>query len=97
MTGRDGRLTTVNTQYASDKRIASAPMIGTKTNGGRVIRSMPLRVAATGVGLGTSVGVGLGDGDGEVSGEGEGDGGGVGVGACRVKFAHGNGATLAQR
>jgi hypothetical protein len=74
-------------------------MIGTKTNGGRVIRSMPLRVAATGEGLVRSVGAALadGDGDGDVSGDGDGDGDGVGVAATRVKLAHGKGATLAQR
>lgn len=87
----------LNTQYASDTRIASTPMIGMKTNGGRVIRSMPLRVAATGVGLASWVGEALadGEGDGDVSGDGDGDG--VGVAATRVKLAHGNGATLAQR
>jgi hypothetical protein len=84
-------------QYPSDTRIASTPMTGTNTNGGRVMRSMPLSVVATGVGLASAVAAALGEGDGDVSGEGEGDGVGVGVAATRVKLAHGKGATLAQR
>lgn len=71
------------------------PMMGRKTKGGRVIRSMPLKVAATGVGLATSVGLGLLEGEGDVSGDGEGDGDGVGEAAWSEKSAKGLGGTLA--
>ena len=74
------------------------PMIGRITNGGFNIRSMPLRVGATGVGLDVSA-LGVAVGDGEVSGDADGDGCGVGVTAtaCSVKLAQGFGGTLAHR
>ena len=74
-------------------------MIGRKTNGGFVITSSPLRpppftVSATGEALG----VGLGEGEGLATAEGDGTAGGVGVGGpCKLKPAHGPGATLAHR
>lgn len=70
-------------------------MIGRITNGGLVMRSNVLSLAATGVGLGESVGLAVGEG--EVSGDGEGESVGLGLAAaaCSVKLAHGLGGTLA--
>jgi hypothetical protein len=76
-------------------------MIGRITNGGFMITSRPLIVAAAGLGLAVSVGPavaeGVGDSDGDGDSDGEGDGEGVGVAASSVKLAQGNGATLAHR
>ena len=69
-------------------------MIGRNTNGGFVMRSKPLSVAATGVGLASGLGLSVGDGEG--SGEGEAGVGEVAA-ACSVKLAHGLGCTLAHR
>jgi hypothetical protein len=67
------------------------------TNGGFIIRSMPLMVAATGVGLEEAVGPALGDGDVAADGDGEasGDGDGEAAAAVSVNRAQGLGGTLA--
>ncbi len=84
-------------QYARAITMPSPAMIGRITNGGLVMRSKVLSLAAPGVGLGESVGLAVGDG--EVSGDADGDTVGVGLAAaaCRVKLAQGLGGTLAHR
>ncbi len=72
-------------------------MMGRITNGGFIIRSRPLSVAAAGVGLAVSEGLAVGEG--LTSGEADGEAWGVGVAvtACSVKLAQGFGGTLAHR
>ena len=72
-------------------------MIGRKTNGGRVMMSIPL-MDATGTALGLGDGLSVGDGgaDGEGESDGVGDAGGVGEGGpWSVKSACGLGGSLA--
>src|ERR1700682_2755511 len=90
-----GRVTRLKIQYPSAIRRPITPMMGRMTNGGFIITSRPLTVAATGVGLGEPLGLDVGEG--EVSGDGDalGDGEGDAVAAWRLKLAQGFGSTLA--
>src|SRR3984893_5858676 len=86
-------------QYASTPNKPSAPMMGRKTKGGRVMMSLALMPAAGGaLGLRDSVGLSVGDGDGVGESEGVGEAAGVGDGGpSRRKSARGLGGTLAYR